>query len=80
MKTNKHMPQSNRLFFVSSANRDGSRNDLLVVATDKPQATEFWREHYGLDACPAWVGVVPGVAPEENCEVGPIDWDAIRMD
>lgn len=73
--------QINRLFYVSAHTPDGESLDLLVVATDKEQATRHWQEHYELtDATPAWVGAVPGVTPDASCEQGPIDWDAIKMD
>ena len=76
------MPQTNRLFFVRADNLDGESLDLLVVAEDEAQAETSWRSYYNLDieVRPTWVGSVPGVAPVASCEVGAIDWAAIRME
>lgn len=74
------MTSKNLLFFVSAKNDDGESLDLFVVSPSKPEAGQFWREHFELDAWenPERISIIPGVTPTR--EVGPIGWDEINID
>lgn len=72
--------QTNHLYFVAFKTVDGDSQDLLVVGPDTAEATNIWREHFGLDDedIPQYVSLIQGVTPTRA--PGAIGWGELIPD